>query len=86
MAGRNEAIDPKKILVGTANKAQHAAPLQVSRFSLSSGGFQAGKRGPEFSGGQIIQSAEAAAEFGVAQAAVAVERAYKFHSVALCLQ
>ncbi len=40
----------------------------------------------ELAGGQIIQGAEAAAKFGVAQAAVAVERAYKFHGVALCLQ
>jgi len=71
--------------VALQTRAQHAAPLQVSRFSLSSGGFQAGKRGPEVSGGQIIQGAEAAAQLGVAQAAVAVERAYKLDGGALRL-
>ncbi len=86
MAGRNEAIDPKKIRVGTANEAQHAASLQASRFSLSSGGFQAGKWRDEFSGGEIIQGAEAAAEVVGAQAALAVERAYKLDGVAVGLQ
>jgi len=78
VAGRNEAIDPKKIRVGTANEAQHAAPLQASRFSLSPGGFQAGKRGPEFSGGEIIEGAEAAAEVVGAQASVAIQPVEKF--------
>src|SRR6266851_1188910 len=39
----------------------------------------------ELAGGEIIEGAEAAAKFGVAQAAVAVERAYKLDGVALCL-
>jgi len=42
-----------------------------------------GKWRDELAGGQIIQGAEAAAEFNVAQAAVAVERAYKLDGVAL---
>ncbi len=37
----------------------------------------------ELAGGEIIEGAEAAAKFGVAQAAVAVERAYKLDGVAL---
>src|SRR5260370_5578507 len=78
VAGRNEAIDPKKIRGGTANEAQHCAPLQASRFSLSPGGFQAGKRGPEFSGGEIIEGAEAAAEVVGAQASVAIQPVEKF--------
>jgi len=67
-------------------RAQHAAPLQVSRFSLSSGGFQAGKWGPELASGEGIEGAEAATQLDVAQAAVAVERAYKLDGVALGLQ
>ena len=39
----------------------------------------------ELAGGQIIQGAEAAAKLGVAQAAVAVERAYKLDGGALRL-
>jgi len=45
-----------------------------------------GNGGNELAGGEVIEGAEAAAKFGVAQAAVAVERAYKFHGVALGLQ
>ena len=86
MAGRNEAIGPKKSGLALQTRAQHAAPLQVSRFSLSSGGFQAGKWRDEFSGGEIIQGAEAAAEVVGAQAALAVERAYKLDGVAVGLQ
>ena len=36
----------------------------------------AGKWRDELAGGEVVQGAEAAAKFGVAQAAVAVERAY----------
>ena len=43
----------------------------------------AGKRGPEFSGGQIIQGAEAAAQLGVAQAALAEEHAQMLFGRAL---
>ncbi len=39
----------------------------------------------ELAGGEVIQGAEAAAQFVGAQAAVAVEGAYKFHGVALRL-
>src|SRR5260370_29885772 len=84
VAGRNEAIDPKKIRVGTANEAQHAAPLQASRFSLSPGGFQAGKRGPAISGGEVFHGAEAAAEVVGAQAWVAIQPVEKFFG-GLCL-
>jgi hypothetical protein len=40
----------------------------------------------EFAGGEIIEGAEAAGELVGAQAALAVERAHKFHGVALGLQ
>src|SRR5258708_5867864 len=78
VAGRNEAIDPKKIRVGTANEAQHAAPLQASRFSLSPGGFQAGKRGPEFSGADDLSGRLRALEVVGAQASVAIQPVEKF--------
>jgi hypothetical protein len=44
-----------------------------------------GKWRDELAGGEVIEGAEAAAEFGVAQAAVAVEGAYKLDGVALRL-
>ena len=55
----------------------HLTPM--SAFSLP------GLRRDELAGGEIIEGAEAAAEFGVAQAAVAVEGAYKLDGVALRL-
>src|SRR5216684_1592201 len=67
----------KKSGLALQTRAQHAAPLQVSRFSLSSGVFQAGKRGPELAGGEVIEGAKAGGEFGGGQAAVAVEAAEK---------
>jgi hypothetical protein len=42
--------------------------------------------GNQFTGGEVIEGAEAAGELVGAQAAVAVERAYKFHGVAVRLQ
>src|SRR5260370_19642382 len=51
--------------------------LSVSGLSLD------GKWRDELAGGEIIEGAEATAKFGVAQAAVAVERAYKLDGVAL---
>ena len=45
----------------------------------------AGSGGNELAGGEVIEGAEAAAKFGVAQAAVAVERAHKLDGGALRL-
>src|SRR6266851_10021476 len=45
----------------------------------------AGKWGDELAGGELIQGAEAAGEFGVAQAALAVERSEKLFGGALPL-
>src|SRR5438093_11826176 len=58
VAGRNEAIDPKKSGLALQTRAQHAAPLQVFRFSLSCGGCQAGKWRCEILGGMIIPCAD----------------------------
>jgi hypothetical protein len=52
----------------------------VSAFSLP------GLWRDELAGGEVIEGAEAAAQLDVAQAAVAVERAYKLDGVALGLQ
>jgi hypothetical protein len=77
VAGRNEAIDPKKIRVGTANKGVACcAPTSLSHFSQFRR-LPSREAGAEFSGGQIIQGAEAAAELGVAQAVLAIERSEK---------
>ncbi len=51
--------------------------LSVSGLSLD------GKWRDELAGGEVIEGAEAAAKFDVAQAAVAVERAYKLDGGAL---
>src|SRR5260370_34590402 len=53
--------------------------LSVSGLSLD------GKWRDELAGGEVIEGAEAAAKFGVAQAAVAVEGAYTLDGVALGL-
>jgi len=45
-----------------------------------------GKWRDELAGGEVIEGAEAAGELDGAQAAVAVEQAYKLDGVALCLQ
>jgi hypothetical protein len=45
-----------------------------------------GKWRDKLAGGQIVQGAEAGAQLVGAQAAVAVERAHKFHGVAVRLQ
>jgi len=45
-----------------------------------------GKWGDELAGGQVVQGAEAAAQFGVAQAPLAIQPAYKLDGGALRLQ
>ena len=67
---------------GVGESVPFAPPLT----SFTSSVRLARKWRDELAGGEIIEGAEAAGELVGAQAAVAVEAAYKFHGVALCLQ